>query len=442
MSDSADKPLGLWSATCLVVASMIGAGVFTTSGYSIDMLLTRERVLAAWAAVGVIAVLGAICYGALARHIAESGGEYLFLSRTVHPAAGFVAGWVSLLAGFTGAIAFAAVVLERYLLPDRPDWLPQNVVAVGAVALAGLLHAAHVRRGAKTQNAVVALKLLLLAGFIVFAFVQHARTGWPGLVGATSSRGVPDFSFPLFASAMVWITLSYSGYNAAIYVTGEVRNPRRNVPLAMVLATVAVVILYLLLNTIFLYAPPLDKLLVKPPVDDIAAVAAQSVGGSRLAIFVRAIVVLGLITSVSANVQAGPRVYAKMAADGVFPAFFNFQQGAPRAAILLQTALAIVVICLSDLRDLLNYLGFTLSLSTAATVACLFAIQARRPTSEQTALRLLFLILPAVYVVAIVGLAIVAASRDVHQITGTVVTVASGLVAYWIFRTAVPPKRT
>lgn len=421
---------------------MIGAGVFTTSGFTIDMLQTRERVLAAWTIVGGIAVLGAICYGALSRHIAESGGEYLYLSRTIHPAAGFIAGWVSLLAGFTGAIAFAATVLETYLLPDasRPGWLPPNTVAVAVVALAGLLHALHVGRGAKTQNAVVALKLVLLTGFVMFAWVQYARIGWPGLAQTTLTRDVPDFSFPIFASAMVWITFSYSGYNAAVYVTDEVQHPRRNVPLAMVLATVTVVILYLLLNGIFLYAPPLDRLLVKPPVDDIGAVAADALGGSRLAFAVRAVIVLGLVSSVSANVQAGPRVYAKMAADGVFPSFFGFQHGAPRAAILLQTVLAIVVICVSTLPGLLDYLGFTLSLSTAATAASLFVLHRRR-SGERSAAPAWFLFVPAVYAAAIVGLAIVAASRDPHQLTGTVVTVASGLGAYWLSR-SVSPKRT
>jgi APA family basic amino acid/polyamine antiporter len=299
----------------------------------------------------------------------------------------------------------------------------------------------NVRSGARTQNAIVALKLALLCGLVAFAFIQHDRSGWPGLEASTLSSAAPDFSFPVFASALVWITLSYSGYNAAVYVTGEVHNARRNVPLAMVLATIVVVILYMLLNTIFLYAPPLDRLLVKPPVADIAALSAESVGGRPLGIFVRMIVVLALVTSVLANVQAGPRVYAKMAADGLFPSFFSFQHGPPRSAIFLQALLAVVVICVSDLRGMLDYLGFTLSLSTAATAATLFVLQRKTSMAESTARRW-FLVVPAVYCVAIVGLALVAASRDPHQLTGTAGTVASGLVAYWFFRRSASPIRT
>jgi len=433
-----DKPLGLWSATCLVVASMIGAGVYLTSGFSVFYLESRELVLVAWGVGGLIAVLGAVCYGALARHIAESGGEYLFLSRTVHPAAGFVAGWVSLLAGFTGAVAFAARVLEEYLLPDaiRPDWLPSKTLAITVVAVCGILHAFNVGRGAKTQNSVVVLKLLLLTAFIMIAFGHHAVSGWPGLTGSPSNDVIVNRSLAAaFASSLVFITFSYSGYNAAVYVAGEIRDPQRNVPLAMVAATLTVLVLYLLLNTVFLYAPPLERLLGAEPVPDIAAVAAHSIGGDRLSMGIRAIIVLGLLTSVSGNVQAGPRVYAKMSEDGVFPSLFGFRGGAPRAAIFLQCAISIVVIYFSTLEGLLEYLAFTLSLSTAGTVACLFLLR-KRQTAGRVTTSAWFLIIPAIYVLAIVGLAIVAAWGDKHQLTGTAVTVVTGLVAYWLLRIA------
>jgi APA family basic amino acid/polyamine antiporter len=201
----------------------------------------------------------------------------------------------------------------------------------------------------------------------------------------------------------------------------------------MLMATVVVMALYLLLNAIFLYAPPLERLLGQDPVADIATVAAGSIGGPRLAMVVRVIIVLALVTSISANVQAGPRVYARMAADGVFPAMFDFQHGPPRAAILLQSALAIVVIRVSTLQGLLNYLGFTLSLSTAATVASLFVLKRRQPPGQRVASSW-FLALPAMYIVAIVGLALVAASGDPHQLTGTAATVVSGMLAYWLVR--------
>ncbi|MCG8651718.1 MAG: amino acid permease, partial [Pirellulales bacterium] len=169
-------PLDLLSATSLVAASMIGAGIFTTSGFTLGSLQSPWWVMAAWVVASVIAICGAICYGALATHFTESGGEYLFLSRALHPVAGMMAGWVSLLAGFTGAIAFAATAFGQYLLA----WLPSSirddesaaefsvaVIASAIILLSAVLHTLGVKTGARVQDSVVILKFVLIAAFAV-----------------------------------------------------------------------------------------------------------------------------------------------------------------------------------------------------------------------------------------------------------------------------------
>ncbi|MGI9516285.1 MAG: amino acid permease, partial [Pirellulaceae bacterium] len=210
------KLFGLFSAICLVVANMVGAGVFTTSGFSFADLENRQYVMLAWGIGGLIAICGAISYGQLARRITESGGEYLFLSRLVHPSVGFVAGWVSLLAGFTGAIAFAAVAFESYAVPEsvRPDWYVTGTVSILAIVVCGTLHALVVRSGLVTQNVVVGFKLVLLAAFVAFAFSIFPER-WAGVVVADQTN---DFSIYAIASTLVWISLSFSGFNAAVYV--------------------------------------------------------------------------------------------------------------------------------------------------------------------------------------------------------------------------------
>ena len=173
---AATRGIGVTSAVCLIVANMIGVGVFTTSGFALADLHTPERVLLAWVVGGVIAVLGAISYGALAARISESGGEYLFLTRTIHPVAGFLAGWVSLLAGFTAPIAAAAWGLQAYLGVDSDSpW-----VGTAAILMAGVLHGVWRAPGLVAQNVLVAVKLLLLAGVIVFG-LSH----WFGSRSAT-----------------------------------------------------------------------------------------------------------------------------------------------------------------------------------------------------------------------------------------------------------------
>jgi amino acid transporter len=210
---SPQRTLGLASLVSLVVANMIGAGVFTTSGFALADLGSPNRVMAAWAVGGIIALCGAVSYGGLVRHVTESGGEYLFLSRLVHPVAGFIAGWVSLLAGFTGAIAFAALAFETYLLPVPPPWLPPGGLAVAVVVAGALLHGFRVGPGALAQNIVVAIKTLLIVLFLGAAL-------WlaPAAAGRDTAPLAANFDLPAFAGSLVWISLSYSGFNAAVYV--------------------------------------------------------------------------------------------------------------------------------------------------------------------------------------------------------------------------------
>jgi APA family basic amino acid/polyamine antiporter len=422
------KPIGLASATSLVVASMIGAGVFTTSGYALADLGTPGRVLAAWLTGGVVAVCGAVCYGCLARRFSESGGEYLFLARAVHPAAGFMAGWVSLLAGFTGALAFAATALESYLTPPGGTLgpLPSGTLAMVAVLLSALLHAYRVRPGAWIQNGLVALKFGLLLGLLTLAWWSYPA-GWAGLAQTAAAKTTP-FSIFAFAMSLMWISLSYSGFNAAVYIAGEVEQADKTVPRALLLGTVLVGLFYLALNTVFLWGPPPEKVAGQA---EVAAIAAESLGGLWLGRLTRGVIVLSLFTSIGAMTMLGPRVYAKMADDHLFPPWFRIRGGVPRAAIGLQTVLALLVIGLSDLRELLSYLGFTLSVSAALTVSTLFLIRRREGAA---ALPVPFYPLPPVlFVGSTLLFATLAAFRNPWECVAGVVTIFGGWLVYqWI----------
>jgi APA family basic amino acid/polyamine antiporter len=416
--------LGLFSLVCLIIANMVGAGVFTTSGFALGDLGSANRVMAAWVVGGVIALSGAISYGGLVRRMTESGGEYLFLSRVIHPVAGFIAGWVSLLAGFTGAIAFAARAFETYAFPTPPAWLPSGLAASAMVAVAALLHGVRVQTGAASQNAAVVLKLVLITGFLLFA-------GFVAMTGGAAPAAPPAnaFSLTAFAGSLVWISLSYSGFNAAVYVAGEAKDAERNAPRALWIGTAVVTVLYVALNAAFVYLPPYESVVGR---EDVAAAAAQAIGGQPLSVLIRIITVLALITSVFSLVMAGPRVYARMADDGVFPKFFRFSGGsAPAAAIWGQAAFAIVVIAMSDLRGLLSYLGFTLSLSAALSVASLFVIAKREGRQAVSVWGYPFT--PLFYVLVTLVLAGIAGWREPLQLLAAVITIVSGSVVYYAF---------
>lgn len=422
------KPFGLWSATFMVVANMIGAGIFTTSGYALADLGDRQFVMLAWAIGGLIAICGAVSYGQLAQRISESGGEYLFLSRLLHPAVGFIAGWVSLLAGFTGAIAFAATAFESYAFPVsvQPDWFQPGMIGIATIVLMGVLHSVVLKIGLWTQNLIVVFKLVLLTGFVAFALMKFPG-GWEGMQIQTDTA---HFSIYALASTLVWISLSFSGFNAAVYVTSEVENPKQNVSRAMLFGTIVVFLFYLMLNGIFVFGATPDEVTGVP---DVAAVAALAIGGEFLAVLIRIIVSVALLSSVSSMIVAGPRVYAKMASDGVFPKLFHAterdQFSSPATAIWLQVVLASIVVYFTTIQSLLDYLGFTLSVSAALTVACV--LWSRRADATPST-HFAYSAIALVYVLATIGLACLAVIDRPQQLIGFAFTIVSGSVVYFL----------
>jgi APA family basic amino acid/polyamine antiporter len=347
---------------------MIGAGVFTTSGFLLADLGSPWYVLLAWAVGGVQAALGAMCYGALARRIPESGGEYLFLSRTLHPAAGYVAGWLSLLVGFSAPLAAAAFAFGAYAKPWLGGIPPALAGSILILAFAAV-HAAEVRRGAQVQNAAVLLKVTLIVAFVAIAACK---------MGLPVVQPAPPFPVASFAVSLIWISFSYSGWNAAVYVGGEVRDPEKTIPRSLLLGTGLATLLYLALNTVFVFAAPVAEMAGKL---DVGRVAARAIGGALLEESVAGLIALALVSSVSSLVMAGPRVYAQMATEGVLPGGLAAPSGPPRAAIALQAALALFFLWSATFDTLLTWIGLTLSISTAATVAALIVLRKREGNS-------------------------------------------------------------
>jgi APA family basic amino acid/polyamine antiporter len=409
------RPLGLVSATSLVIANMLGTGVFTTSGFLIADLGSPQWVILAWLAGGAIALLGALSYGSLACAIPESGGEYLFLRRTLHPAAGYVAGWVSMLAGFSAPIAMAAWGFGEYLgawLPGVPVKLSGSLLILGFAAV----HAFDVARGAWVQNLAVAAKLALLAVFVAFA--GHVLLA-PQEVA--SAAFVPS----AFATSLVWISFSYAGWNAAVYVASEVRDPERNLVRSVVLGTAIVTAVYVVINAIFVLGAPAAAIAGQVAV---AQIAARHIGGAALENGVTAIVLLALATSVSAMVMAGPRVCARMADDGLLPALLRSRPGAPRAGIALQLALSLAFLWTNTFELLLGYIGFTLSLSTALTVAGLMRWKLQRPELEVIG----WPVVPLAFLVFVAWALVFSLGRLQGGALWGLATIAAGALAWWL----------
>ncbi len=404
---------------------MIGAGVFTSSGFALGALGSPDRVVLAWVLGGVIALLGALSYGALAERLTESGGEYLFLSRTLHPLAGFLAGWASLWAGFTSAIALAAEATQAYLAPWIPAAVPPDLVGAAAIVALGLLHTRGLQHGARAQTALVAVKVLGLLAFLGLGALR---------LPAVPPASPGPFEVGPFAVTLMWISLSYSGWNAAVYIAGEARAPSRTVPRAMVVGTLATALLYVGLNAVFVHAAPFDALANQ---QDVAAVAARALGGAWLEGAMRVVVVVALLTSISSMVMIGPRVYAQMAEDGLFPRRFAFVGAAPRQAIGLQVALSLVVLFVTDLRAQLTNVGWLLGLFTALSVVGLLRLR-RREGAERVPIPG-YPFVPVAFVLSVVTLAGLALQAAGPALAPAVSVLGSGLLA---FRAAARPRGT
>jgi amino acid transporter len=424
---SEQRRIGLTSASALVVANMIGAGVFTTSGFALADLGRVDAVMWAWLVGGVVALCGALSYGALARRIPESGGEYTFLAETLHPLAGIAAGWVSLLAGFTAPIAAAALALQAYVASPfgestNPAWFGSCVIAV-----AGLLHGLRLQVGVATQNVAVGAKLVAIALLIGVAGSSLPELPTP------AAASLPPVEPTAFAVSLMWIFFSYSGWNAAVYIAGEVRDPDRNLPRSLLLATGIVTVLYLALNWVFLHSAPPEALAGKA---EVAAIAAQALGGAPLRAAVTALVALALFTSISSMVMAGPRVYQQMARDGVVPRLFAGGDEVPGAAVALQVALAIGVVWVSTLVQLLGAIGFALGVSASATVVGLMVLRVREGAERVPIPGYPWI--PGLFVTVNLGAALLMASREPLRAAVAFAVLAAGVAAYGVFGSRAP----
>ena len=417
------KTLGQASAIGIVVSSMVGAGLYTTSGFALADLKSPALVLLAWGIAGVIALCGAIGYGALTRQFQESGGEYLYLSKTVHPAVGFLAGIISIVAGFTGAIAFAAITLEASLIDllNSSHTIPSGLIATTVVILAALQHLFRVRIGSQLQNGIVLFKLMLLLIFIAVSFTQFPDQ-WESWT-TKSPFDASSVTLSTFATSLMWISFSYCGFNAAIYCAGEIKETDQTVPRALLIGTLLVVGLYVCINAVFVYAAPYDQVAGQ---EQIATIVAGDIAGNGFAWLMGLVIVISLYTSVSVSMMIGPRVLARMAEDGNLPNWFCFQGETPRIAICLQAIASILFIQVTTLRELLTYLSFTLSLCSAITVG---SVLLNRQVSQTVLWQKMA---AGLFTIATLIISFLGASRNPRESAAGFMTILVGLLIYWL----------
>jgi APA family basic amino acid/polyamine antiporter len=367
----------MWSGVGLVVANTVGVGVLTNTGYMAGRLGPGEIMLA-WLVGGIMALAGARSYAAIAAAIPRSGGEYRYLSDLWHPALGSLAGWTSLLVGFSAPVALAASTAGPFFSTLVPGVRP-IVVSVVLILLATLSQAIDLRWSKTTQNAFAVLKAILLGGFIVggLAFGHHGLPTWH----APEATG--EFPLRPFAVSLVYIAFAFSGWNTAIYAAEEFREPRRTVPAAMMIGTFLVAVVYLAVNWIFVANLSGDRLVgwLKEDTSRItlAHLLIGELAGRGVARLASLFVILSLVSSVISMTMVGPRVSAAMAREGFLPRALAGRDGRPPfGSVLLQSALALVLLATHGFEELLRSVGSILTLTSGLTVAALLRLRFSR----------------------------------------------------------------
>jgi APA family basic amino acid/polyamine antiporter len=430
----------LYTAVALVVANMVGTGVFTSLGFQVKSLSSGLAVILLWVLGGLMALAGALTYSEAVVLMPRCGGEYHFLSRMYNPAIGFLAGWISFLVGFAAPVAASAVAFASYFknllspeIIERGDHFisgltSTKILALLVVVVFTTIHAVNKIAGAKVQNLFTTINVLIIF-FLVAAGLKYG--GQSSVSFALDSPALKNILSPAFAIAMFFVSYSYSGWNAAAYISDEVVNLKRNVPLSLITGTGLVMVMYILLNFVFLYTVPISEMAGKVEVGHIFA---SKIFGPQGGLIMAGIISLLLLASVSSMVIAGPRVSMVIGEDHHLFRWLSRKSSKdiPYLAVITQGVISILYILSSGFERMIIFTGFTLNLFTFLTVLGVIRMRIRHPQIERKYKTWGYPLTPLIFLtfqswIIIYGLLY----RTKESLAGILITF-SGLIVYFL----------
>src|ERR1700723_300560 len=416
-------------ATAIVVADMVGVGVFTSLGFQVKDIPSGFSILLLWAVGGIVALCGVFSYSELGAMFPRSSGEYNFLSRAYHPAFGFLAGFVSATVGFAAPVALAAMAFGEYGKSVLP-MASASALALGVVCLVSLVQLCGLRHSSTFQLVATILKVVLIIGFLIAGFV--AGTAQP-VSFARAAGDLGHVASAPFAIGLVFVMYAFSGWNAATYIIGEMRLPQQNLPRALLTGTLIVVVLYVALNAVFLHTTPIEKLSGQL---DVARIAGSYIFGEIGGRVVGAMICIGLISSISAMMWIGPRVMMTMGED--IPALRVFArkstQGAPVYAIVFQLVVASLMLFTRSFEAVLDFIQFALLFCSFFTVLGVIKLRITKPDLPRPYRAWGYPITPVVFLlVTAFMMYYLLVDRPLQSFLGILIMI-SGLLIYAVFR--------
>ena len=420
------------TVTAVVIANMIGTGVFTSLGFQLLDIQSGFVILLLWALGGLIAVCGSMTYAELGSALPRSGGEYNFLTEIYHPSAGFISGWISATIGFSAPTALAAITFSTYLMTIFPeinnDWL-RKIIACSLIVILAFIHSSNRKSSGGLQMIFTVMKVGVIILFC-FGAILFAKNIQP-VSFSPNSNDISTIFSGSFAVSLIYVSYAYTGWNAATYLSSEIERPQKYLPLILISGTTIVTVLYILLNFVFLSVAPIEDMQGKI---EIGFIAAQSAFGGSVANFTGLVLSLLLISTVSAMTIAGPRVLQVIGEDFKVLNILSRKRkdGIPSTAIYIQSLIAIIFILSSSFESILVFAGFTLALNSFVTVIAVFVLRSKQPKLPRPYKTFGYPFTPLIYL-ALTGwtLYFVIINRPI-EVLFSLGIILSGLIFYYI----------
>ena len=409
------RQLSLFDAIMLIAGDMIGIGIFVTTGAIAETLPSPGGVLLVWLLGGLLTLTGALSCAELSASLPHVGGDYIYIREAYGKLMGFLSGWSSFLVTFSGAIAFLAVGFTGFLsffipaLASNESFFSLNLFGLSiqpnigtlfsiiVVLLISALHCLGVRQGTATQNILTILKLGALLAIILLGVSIGAGNG---------AHFTPLFdwgkisNFSVFAAAFIPAIFAYSGWNAVIYIAGEVKDPERNLPKALLWANVLVILLYMAINMVYIYGVPVTQMKGELRVSEVATTA---LFGYQTSAWITGIITLSILGALNCVIMLGPRIYYAMARDGVFfkrLTYIHPTFGTPSSAIILQAVWSCLLILTNTWSTLFTYVSVVITLFSALTVGAVIVLRHRRPDLKRPYKLWGYPVVPALFIAA------------------------------------------
>ena len=371
------------TALAIIIANMVGTGVFTSLGYQLVTLQSGFALIMLWVVGGVVAICGALSYAELGAALPRSGGEYNFLGQIYHPSAGFVSGWVSATIGFSAPVALAAMTFGAYttssIMPEASEatktWTERGL-AVALIIILTLVHTRQRDTSSVFQSIFTGIKVAVILALSVAGLLLVTDYQPVSLLPQTGDMAA--LTSGAFAVSLIYVSYAYTGWNVATYMTDELEDPQRSLPKILFLGAFGVMLLYVLLNAVFLLTTPMSLIVGEV---EVGVIAARHVFGQTGAMLTGAVLGVLLISTVSAMTIAGPRVLQVVGQDIRVFGFLakSNEDGMPITAVRVQSGLALLFVLTATFDQVLVFAGFTLALSSLAAVFGLFVLRWRRP---------------------------------------------------------------